>query len=451
MRFSIEAEQSVIGGLLLDPNRLDEVLEIVQPDDFYGTGHRSIMRYIVDVSATGKAADVITIADAMSDAGMLEAAGGLGYLVEIANNTPSSANVRSYAAIVAERAMERLITAAGQRIAELGDDEGIDVDSKLDTLHGELAGLERRESAADVVGIDKSIKACLKTLDLKHRGLFPEGIKTGFIALDERFGWLSPGDFWVIGARPGQGKTNLALNICQNIASKGEEVLIFSLEMMREQLTNRMIAAAAGIDNKLMRSGALQDHHWPALSAAVVKMKDLKIEICDTPGLDIARLKAISRTRARRGKLGLIMVDYLQLVGDRKFQKTIDIVSSVSRQLKEIAKICNCPVLALAQLNRAVEKQANSRPKNADLRESGQIEQDADIISFIYRDEYYFPDSPNKGMAELITTKMREGEAGTDILGTQFQYCRFVDLKEIFYDEHWQDKQKTQRRSGFDG
>ena len=220
---------------------------------------------------------------------------------------------------------------------------------------------------------------------------------------------------------------------------------------MREQLTNRMIAASAGIDNKLMRSGALQDHHWPALSASVVKMKDLKIEICDTPGLDIARLKAIARTRARRGKLGLIMVDYLQLVGDRKFQKTIDIVSSVSRQLKEIAKICNCPVLALAQLNRAVEKQSNSRPKNADLRESGQIEQDADIISFIYRDEYYFPDSPNKGMAELITTKMREGEVGTYILGTQFQYCRFVDLKEIFYDEHWQDKQKPQGRRGFDG
>ena len=307
MRFSIEAEQSVIGGLLPDPNRLDEVLEIAQADDFYNIDNRIIFSATCDMGATGKTVDVITLSERLNDNGELERIGGIGYLVELAYNTPSAANVKSYAHIVADRAMERRITAAGQRIAELGDDEGVDVDSKLDTLHGELAGLERNESAKELVGTDQVLKECLKILDEKHRGVFPEGVKTGFEKVDERSQWLSPGDFWVIGGRPGQGKTVFGLNVCANIAqSTGKEALIFSIEMPYQQIMNRMISAMGGIHAGLMKSGKLQDEHWSALSAAVLKLKQLKLNICDTSGIDISRMKAIARSRARAGNLWVL-------------------------------------------------------------------------------------------------------------------------------------------------
>ncbi len=452
MRFSIEAEQSVIGGLLQDPNRTDEVLEITNADDFYNVDNRFIFAAICDMGASGKSVDVITLSERLNDTGDLERVGGLGYLIELYNNTPSAANVKSYAHIVADRAMERRITEAGQRIAELGDDESVPVDDKLDSLHGELAGLERKDSAKELVGTDQVLKECLKILDEKHRGVFPEGVKTGFEKVDERFQWLSPGDLWVIGGRPGQGKTVFGLNICNNIAeATGKEALIFSIEMPYQQIMNRMISAKAGILASRMKSGALQDDDWNRLSAGVLRLKQLKLNICDTAGIDISRLKAIARSRARTGNLGVIMVDYLQLVRDRKYLKPIDIVSSVSVQLKEIGKICKCPVIALAQLNRSVETRANKRPGSADLRESGQIEQDADIISFLYRDEYYYEDSPNKGMVELITTKMRDGEVGRDILASELQFSRFVDLKYGVYNEDWQDQQQTGKpRKGFD-
>lgn len=448
MRFSIEAEQSVIGGLLLDPNRLDDVLEITNTDDFYNLDNRFIFAAICDMGVSGKTFDVITLSEKLNDIGELERVGGIGYLVDLMNNTPSAKNVKSYAHIVADRAMERRITEAGQRIAELGDDESVAVDDKLDTLHKELSGMERKDSESEVIAFDKSIKACLQTLDLKHRGIFPEGLRTGFDAFDARIDWLNPGDLWIVAGRPGQGKTNWGLNVCDNIASQDKgQVIIFNCEMTDQQLTGRMMVAKSGIDNKIFRSGKLQEEHWPMLSAAVLKMKSMKIEICDTPSIDISKLKAIARSRARRGKIALIMVDYLQLITDRKHQKTIDIVSSVSRQLKEIAKLCNCTVLALAQLNRGVESRANKRPGLSDLRDSGQIEQDADIISFLYRDDYYYEKSPNKGFAELITAKLREGETGTDIVGTQFQFCRFVNFDSSSYIFDWAESKPESGRS----
>lgn len=449
MRFSIEAEQSVIGGLLLDPNRLDDVLEIIQPDDFYSPANRSVMRYIVEVAGTGKTADPITVYEAMEGAGVADAAGGIAYLVEMAQNTPSAANVKSYAHIVADRAMERRITAAGQRIAELGDDEGIDVDSKLDTLHGELAGLERRDNT-EVIPFDKLLKARIEAIDSKFRGTEPRGMMTGFAALDDRYMGIPQTAMWVVAGRPGQGKTAFAINVAQNIAMAGKEVLIFSLEMGREELADRLICAAGAVPSGSVRTGRLEGDDWSRLSTGVAKLKGLKIHIVDIPSIDIRHAKAIARRFNRVNPLGLIVIDYLQLMTDSKAKTRFDEVSSVSREIKAMAKTIGCPVMALSQLNRGVEKQGNKRPGMADLRESGQIEQDADIITFIYRDEYYHEDSPNKGMAELITAKFREGEVGTDILGAQLQFARFVNLDQVIYDPDWQDKQKPQRRSGFD-
>lgn len=449
MKFSLEAEQSVLGGLLLDPNKLDDVLEICQPEDFYNVDNRNIFKAIVDVAGTGKTADVITVSEVMHEADTLDEAGGLGYLVEIANNTPSAANVKAYAQIVADRAMERRITEAGQRIAELGDSDGMAVDDKLDALHGELAGLERKDTTKEVQPLASLLKARLQVMDLKHHGKYPEGIRTGFTEFDKRIQWLNPGDMWVLGGRPGSGKTAMALNVATNVANTGREVLIFSIEMPAEQITDRMIAALSGVDNKRIRSGQLQEDDWHKLSAGVIKLKQMKIEIVDTGGIDIARVKAICRSKARQGNLGLIVIDYLQLVTDRTKKNTIDVVGSASIQIKQIAKACKCPVIALAQLNRKCEERKDKRPMLSDLRETGQIEQDADIVSFMYRDEYYYEDSPNKGFAEIITAKMREGETGKDIIGSQMQYSRFTNVDFSNYREYWQEEkpQSYERKS----
>jgi replicative DNA helicase len=447
MRFSIEAEQSLVGGLLLDPNRLDDVLEITGAEDFYSADNRSIMRYITEVAQAGRTADVITVADAMSGAGMLDAAGGIGYLVELANNTPGASNVAAYAHIVAERAIERRISEAGQRIAELGEDESIGVDDKLDTLHSELAGLERRDNAG-IIPYDKILKSRIQAIDGKFHNTTPRGMYTGFSALDERFMGIGNTDLWVVAARPSMGKTALAMNVAYNQAAQGKEVIIFSMEMSKDQLTDRLISSVSGINSNLIRSGKLTEHDWPALGAGISKLKEMKIHIIDIAGIDIHRAKAIARKFARFGKIGLIVVDYLQLMTDSKAKSRFEEVSSVSRELKVMAKMIGCPVLALSQLNRGVESRTIKKPGLADLRESGQIEQDADLITFIYRDEYYHPDTPNKGTAELITAKFREGEVGTDILGTELQYARFKDIDFSNYQFDYKPTDGNKPRGG---
>jgi replicative DNA helicase len=264
-------------------------------------------------------------------------------------------------------------------------------------------------------------------------------METGFKALDERYGGIGNTALWVLAARPAQGKTALAMNIAYNIARQGKDVLIFSMEMGKEELGDRLMASASGVNSKKIRSGELEGQDWNALSAGVLKLKPLKIHIVDIPAIDIHRAKAIARKFKRHGGIGLIVIDYLQLMTDSKAKSRFDEVSSVSRELKVLAKMIGCPVLALSQLNRSVEARPNKRPQMADLRESGQIEQDADIISFIYRDDYYLPDSPNKNTAEIITAKFREGEVGVDILGTQLQFSRFIDFDPSSYIYDWSD------------
>ncbi len=442
MRFSIEAEQSVIGALLQDPAKLDDVLELINDSDFYGAANRAIFKTIVSVHQSNKTADVITVGDAMGDAGTLDHAGGFPYLVELSNNTPSAANIKSYAAIVADRAIERRITEAGQRIAEIGDNESSDVDSKLDSLHGEVAGLERRDIVKTVT-FEQLIKSRLLTLDGKFNGTHPRGMATGFKDLDERYGGIGNTALWVLAARPAQGKTALAMNIAYNIARQGKEVIVFSLEMGKEELGDRLMASASGVNSKKIRSGQLEGEDWNNLSAGVLKLRPLKIHVIDIPAIDIHRAKAIARKFKRFGEIGLIVIDYLQLMTDSKAKSRFDEVSSVSRELKVLAKTIGCPVLALSQLNRGVESRPNKRPLMSDLRESGQIEQDADIITFIYRDDYYQPESPNKNTAEIITAKFREGEVGTDILGTQLQFSRFIDFDPSSYVYDWSDKQSA--------
>ena len=430
MRFSLEAEQSVIGGVLLDYRTLDDVLEIIGSVDFFRQDHQAIFSAIETMSAAGKAFDVIELAELLELRGELERVGGLGYLVEIANNTPSAANVRSYARIVADRAMERRIAEAGQRIFEIGESEDLGVDEKLNMLHAEFSALERHEKT-DIVDFDTLLKGEVQDIDGKFRKTGKPGLRIGFDRLDERFGGIEETDLWVLAARPSMGKTTLAMNIVYNVAAQGKEALVFSLEMGKEQLTKRLLSAASGIPYGLLRSGDLQEQHWPLLSAGVAKLKDKKIHIVDIPAIDVNRALAIARKFSRNGSLGLIVIDYLQLM-TAKSESRFDEISYVSRQLKVMAKTAKAPVLALSQLSRKCEDRSNRRPLNSDLRESGQIEQDADLITFIYRDEVYNPDSPDRGVAEIITTKFRNGESGTDCLAANLQFSRFENLREDY-------------------
>ena len=447
MRFSIEAEHCVLGSLLVDPIKIDEVLEIVTPEDFYNPQTRVIFKHIQSLGQLGKTVDVITVAESLNESGVLEHAGGLPYLIDIVNNTPSSANVKAYAHIVADRAMERRIVEAGQRIAEVGDDESIAVDDKLEMLHSEISGLERKDSA-EIIPFDSLLKSRIQVIDGKFRGTVQRGVMTGFAALDERYQGIGQTALWVLAARPGQGKTALAMNVAKNVAASGKDVIVFSLEMGKEELTDRLLSAESSIDSRLIRSGQFSEEHWNPLSIGTMKLKGLKLHIIDIPAIDIHRAKAIARKFKRYSDIGLIVVDYLQLMTDSKAKNRFEEVSSVSRELKVMAKQIGCPVLALSQLNRKVEDRGDKKPHMADLRESGQIEQDADIITFIYRDEYYNPDTPNKGVAEIITAKFREGEVGTDLMATQMQFSRFRDFDGSGYKFDWQEPKKGKR--GFD-
>lgn len=444
MRFSVEAEQSVIGGLLIDPSKLDDVCELITEADYYNSDNRAVFAAICAMANDNQPIDVITLSEKLDAMGELERIGGIGYLIEMHNNTPSAANIMSYARIIADRSMDRRIVESGIRICQLGEKDG-DVDEKLNTLHGELEALERKDDAG-YVGFDSILKTCIQRIDEKHRGKQVDCIKTGFTALDERL-VVEPTDFWVIAARPAMGKTALAMNIAYSVANTGKEVIVFSMEMSKEQLMDRLLCAASGVPADVIRSGKLEGEQWNNLSVGVAKLKGLKIHIIEIPAIDINRALAISRKFAKRGNVGLIVVDYLQLMttsGDKRF----DVVSEVSRKLKVMAKTVKAPVLALSQLSRKCEERKDARPIMSDLRESGQIEQDADIISFIYRDEYYNEDSTNKGCAEIITRKYRNGEIGTDIIGTQFQYSRFINID--FSNYQFNTEQQAKPRKGFD-
>lgn len=430
MRYSIEAEQSIIGGLLLDSERVDDVLEVIGAQDFYRQDHQQIFNAIAKLQSTGNAIDAITVADAMHEAGELERCGGMGYLVEIANNTPSSANILSYCRIVSDRAMERKFSRAGVTISEIGANEQIPLDEKINMVHSEFASLER-DDRNEVTDFNDLLKAEIEEIDKKFRGDSKQGLSIGLKPLDVRFGGVEQDDLWVLAARPSMGKTTLAMGFALEVAKQGKDVLIFSLEMGKEQITKKLLSAAASLQYAKLRSGELLEEDWPKLSSGVQKLKDKKIHIVDIAALDVNRALAIARKYARRGNLGMIVVDYLQLM-TCKSERRFDEVSEVSRKLKAMAKMCKAPVLALSQLSREVEKRKPPIPNNSDLRESGQIEQDADIITFIYRDEVYNPDSAEKGIAQLHTTKFRNGETGIDYVAAILEFSRFEELTHAY-------------------
>jgi replicative DNA helicase len=431
---SIEAEQSVIGGLLRDNAAWDRIADFMHAGDFYRYDHRIIFEQIVRLINTGKPADVITVYDALSTIGKAEDVGGLQYLNSMAQNTPSAANIKRYAEIVRDRGtLRQLITVADKVSEKAFNPQGAEVKQILDEAEAAIFAIAEQGSrgAKGWTAVQPLLTQVVERIDeLYSRENQSEitGVPTGFIDLDRMTSGLQAGDLVIVAGRPSMGKTAFSVNIAEHVAIEaGLPVAIFSMEMGGTQLAMRMMGSVGQLDQHRLRTGRLADEDWPRLTHAIQKMNDAQLFIDETPALNPIEMRARARRLARQcGKLGLVVVDYLQLMqGSQPGDNRTAEISEISRSLKGLAKELGCPVIALSQLNRSLEQRPNKRPIMSDLRESGAIEQDADVIIFLYRDEVYNPDSEDKGTAEIIIGKQRNGPIGAIRLTWIGQYTKF--------------------------
>lgn len=431
---SIEAEQSVLGGLLLDNAAWDRIADLLGPEDFYRFDHRLIFQHIARLIGASRPADVITVYESLAGIGKADEVGGLSYLNALAQNTPSAANIRHYAQIVRDRSVLRRLITVSDEIAGLAfQPQGREVKKILDEAESRIFSIAE-EGARSVQGFSE-IRPLLAQVVERVDELYNRenkndvtGVPTGFLDLDRKTSGLQPGDLIIVAGRPSMGKTAFSVNIGEHVAiESGLPVAIFSMEMSGTQLAMRMIGSVGRLDQHKLRTGQLAEDDWPRLTYAIQKMNDAQIYIDETPALSSDALRSGARRLARQcGKLGLIIVDYLQLMSPNSAGENRSTeIGEMSRGLKALAKELACPVIALSQLNRSVEQRPNKRPQMSDLRESGSIEQDADLILFIYRDEVYNPDSPDKGTAEIIIAKQRNGPIGEVRLTFSGQYTKF--------------------------
>ena len=439
---SIEAERSVIGALLISSDSWDGVAEVVAAADFYRPEHRAIFRQIALLVDRGEPVDVVTVSDRLLATGELDAAGGHTYLAELAEQTPTASNVRAYANAVRERSVLRQLINAAQDIASAGfNPEGRSSEELVDEAERLIMQIsESGQKAGGPQGMEGLLKGAVDRIEeLYNTGGDITGLTTGFIDLDRMTSGLQPSDLVIVAGRPSMGKTSFAMNLIENAALASDRpLMVFSMEMPAEQLVIRMLSSLGRIDQGRVRTGKLEQDDWPKLASATEKLKGTQVFIDDTPALTPTELRSRVRKLVReQGDLGMIMVDYLQLmrVAGANEGRTAEI-SEISRSLKAIAKEFKCPVVALSQLNRSLEQRPNKRPVNSDLRESGAIEQDADVIMFIYRDEVYNEDSPDKGVAEIIIGKQRNGPIGTCRLSFQGQFTRFENLARSDYEHY---------------
>ena len=429
---SIEAEQAVLGGLLIDPNAWDQIADKITSIDFYRHDHGRIFNAIKDLSEKqDKPHDVLTVAEWFDQRGELGDIGGMMYLGTLAKETPTAANIKAYAEIVRERSVLRQLVKVGTEVSAAAyAPEGRNSKELLELAESsifQIAEQENREKSGfqAIDGLLKSTVDKIGELYEQEEGL--TGISTGFADFDKRTSGLQAGDLIIVAARPSMGKTSFAMNIAENASiESGKSVAIFSMEMPAESLVMRMMSSLGRIDQSKVRSGKLDDEDWPRLTSAVGLLSNAKMHIDDTGGLSPGEMRARCRRLAREHDLGLIVIDYLQLMQIPGYKEgRTNEISEISRSLKALAKELSVPVIALSQLNRSLEQRPDKRPVMSDLRESGAIEQDADVIVFIYRDEYYNEDSEYKGTAEIITGKQRNGPTGKDRLTFLGQYTRF--------------------------
>ncbi len=436
---SIDAEQAVLGGLMLDERAWERIADKINEEDFYRKDHRLIYRALSELSEKNMPCDAVTIGEWFDSNGLSELVGGSSYILQLANSTPSAANIVAYAEIVREKSILRQLIDAGTEIT--GDGFQPEGRSTQEILEGAEQKVFRiAESGArgrkNFVAMRTAVKEAFQILHQRYESKGSvTGLATGFNDLDELTAGFQPSDLIIVAARPSMGKTALAVNFAEHAALKSKKACaIFSMEMSSSQLAFRLISSLGRINQQHLRTGDIQEEEWPRVTSAITMLSDAKIFIDDTPALSPGELRARARRLKREHDLGLIVIDYLQLMqvpGNKENRATE--ISEISRGLKALAKELNIPVIALSQLNRSLEQRTDKRPVMADLRESGAIEQDADVIIFIYRDEYYNPESNDKGQAEIIIGKQRNGPTGTIKLTFLGQYTKF----ENFASEHY--------------
>ena len=432
---NLQAEESLLGAMLLSRDAIAAAVETCGPEDFYKPAHGHVFEAVCSLYGQGEPADPVTVADELRRADLLEAIGGPATLISLQANTPATTNAARYARIVEEHALlRRLIGVAGE-IAEMGYSLPDDISAAIDRAESMVFEVAERRVTDTLKPLHDLLADSLDRLEaLYDRGESITGVPTGFIDLDERLSGLQPSSLVIVGARPSMGKTALALGMAAHAAMEGRvPVLYFSLEMSHSELTQRLLCSEARVDSSRIRNGKLLESDWPKISHAIGRLGEAPLYIDDNPNLTIMEVRAKARRlKSRLGNLGLVVIDYLQLMSGRNSAENRQVeVSEISRGLKILARELEIPVVALSQLSRTLESRADKRPMLADLRESGSLEQDADVVMFLYRDEIYNPESPERGTAEVIISKHRNGPTGKTDLAFLDHYTRFANMAKV--------------------
>jgi replicative DNA helicase len=439
---NLEAEQAVLGAILIENDAVLKALEAVREEDFYREAHRTLFRTMVDLNGRGEAIDLVTLTEYLKGQDLLEKVGGAGYLAELTERIPTAANIRHHAQIVRRKAVIRGLIYAATEIAERGYQETGGIEDLLDFAERSIFAISERQIRPDFVPVKEILKDSFAVIErLYEEQELVTGVPTGFTKLNEMTAGFQPSDLIILAGRPSMGKTALAMTVAQHVGiHQHEPVAIFSLEMAKEQLLTRMLCSEARVDSAKLRTGRFAKSDWPKLTNAAGRLTEARIYIDDSPAMTVLEMRAKARRLMADHGLGLLIVDYLQLMRGRASADSREQeISDISRSLKALAKELNVPVLALSQLSRAVESRNDKRPLLSDLRESGAIEQDADVVMFIYREEFYKPcDCPEegpcecgrRGRAEVIVGKQRNGPTGLVKLAFLSRYTRFEDLDE---------------------
>lgn len=431
---SMEAEQSVIGAMLLDQEAIITASELLLPDDFYNTQFKTLYTAMISLYQEGKPADLVTLQNKLREQDVPEELCSIEFIGNVISSVPTSANIKYYAEIVKEKAVLRRLIRVSESIANDCYQDTEDLDGLLDNTEKQIFDVVQNRSTSDFVSIKQIALETLESIQSAAKTVGAvTGISTGFYDLDARTAGLQKSDLVLIAARPSMGKTAFVLNIAETVAIKNNiSTAIFSLEMSRVQLAKRLISMNSKVDSQHMRVGNLADDEWGKITESTILLGESPLVIDDTPGISIAQLRSKCRKLKIENNLGLVIIDYLQLMsgsGGRKNESRQQEISDISRSLKALAREIDCPVIALSQLSRAVESREDKRPMLSDLRESGAIEQDADVVMFIYRDEYYHKDSEDKGVTEIIIGKQRNGPTCTVRLKWLAEYTKFANLE----------------------
>ena len=431
---SNDAEQSVLGAVLLDNEALNTMLEILQPDDFYHAGHRTIAETMIELNERLEPIDAVTLCEALRGSAKLDVVGGVEYISRLVDIVPTALNTEYYSKIIKEMSLRRKLIHQAGEIADAAFNERGDIDSFIDSVEQKIFKVSESRISPSFVKVGDIVRDSIKEVEKNYTSKEPiTGVASGFSDFDKMTSGLQASDLIILAGRPSMGKTSLALSILRHIGMDSRKACaFFSLEMSKQQIVLRLLCSQAKVSSSKVRSGNLGESDFPRLVDAASELSQAPIYIDDTPALSVLEMRAKARRLHKEQELSMIVVDYLQLMrgGSRRVERREQEISEISSSLKALAKELNLPVIALSQLNRSVESRQDKRPMMSDLRESGAIEQDADIISFVYRDEVYNPDTPDKGVAEFIIGKHRNGPVGTVRLAFQNEYTLFENLAE---------------------